>query len=84
MHLVNIITDQGGEMMGKIHAEFCKLLAEFMENNPDGARTLSNNIDVSIPTVRRWVSGKNFPHPSMCQPVIDFLRKKIKESRDVK
>lgn len=58
-----------------IHDELQKLIKIFLKNKPDGARELARAFDVSLPTIRRWADGTNFPHRFMCPSIIEYLRR---------
>lgn len=39
--------------------------------------TMSEYADVSVPTIRRWKSGKNVPHELMRDGIVASLKKEI-------
>jgi hypothetical protein len=45
-------------------------------------RDISTSAEVSIPTVRRWLSGVSAPHPLMRNTVLKFLAEAV-EARSV-
>jgi DNA-binding transcriptional regulator YiaG len=42
--------------------------------------SLSDLMDVSKGTVRRWVEGKNVPHPAMWKHVFKALREAVRRA----
>ena len=56
---------------------FYKLVRE----SPVKDRELAQRFDMSIPSVTRWRSGRNAPHPLVRRHVINFLeRASMKEA----
>ena len=37
-------------------------------------RTVAEALEVSLPTVQRWVEGRNFPHPYMRPGILRLLK----------
>ena len=55
------------------------LVNEFLTKNPEKERILADGIGVSIPTIKRWRSGTNFPHPAMAKRIVSYLKRQISE-----
>lgn len=53
--------------------DFQKEVAEAMKMFT--ALEIAEYVDVSVPTVRRWADGRNSPHPTMRQLVVDDLQR---------
>ncbi len=60
--------------MKDIKIELQNLLNTFLSNNPGSERQLAEELDVSIPTIRRWQNGETSPHPAMAELVIARLK----------
>lgn len=44
--------------------------------------TVSELVDVSMPTIRRWKSGRNVPHEFMRKGIIENLKKEIAQDEN--
>ncbi len=64
------------EVMDQI---FQKLFAYSLEYLKISHKEVAAKFGVSLPTVERWRSGKNAPHPIMRRIVYDWLIEKAKE-----
>lgn len=55
---------------------FHELLQRAMSLLNLGDKDLAHQFNVSRPTVSRWRTGKNAPHPAMRTPIYSWLAKK--------
>lgn len=53
--------------------EFSEMVAAFVRDTADGERVLARHFGCSLPTVRRWASGENQPHPLFRERVVVFI-----------
>ena len=53
------------------------LLKKYLETHPNTEQELAEMIQVSIPTIKRWVEGRNLPHLVMARAIIIFLNEKL-------
>ena len=64
--------------MESYHQELQDLLCSFLKNNPEKIRGLADELLVSLPTLKRWANGKNFPNLKICPAIIKHLKKKMR------
>jgi hypothetical protein len=44
---------------------------------PLGLDDLADQIQVSRPTIRRWIRGANLPHPRLRKIIVEMIRQKL-------
>lgn len=65
--------------MEAIQREAHDLVRTYLSNNPGGECQLAEELDVSIPTIKRWANGENLPHPIIAQPLVEKLKKLLQK-----
>lgn len=60
--------------MSEENQEFHQKFLTLMEEHKYSPHDVAELLDVSIPTVKRWIEGVNFPHPAMFKCVYDALK----------
>lgn len=59
--------------------EFAALTRDVMEFLGLSVRQAAHQFDTSLPTIERWMTGKNAPHPIVRPTVFRFFREDIIE-----
>lgn len=57
--------------------EFVAEIRAIAKNDDLDVEIIAEYADVSIPTVRRWISGRNVPHEYMRSGVIETIKRAI-------
>ncbi len=57
--------------------ELQEILKNRLKTHPGTERELAEMLQVSIPTIKRWVDGKTFPHLVMARAIVIFLKEKL-------
>lgn len=57
--------------------ELQELLKKHLEAHPGTERELAEMLQVSVPTIKRWVEGKTSPHLVMARAIVIFLNEKL-------
>jgi transcriptional regulator with XRE-family HTH domain len=58
-------------------SKFSARVRRYLELHPDNRQRLAKEFGASLPTIDRWASGRNAPHPMMIPIVEEFLNKHI-------
>jgi len=53
--------------------ELTTLLNRLLDRHPQYIGELADELRVSKPTIKRWVNGRNLPHPKITEPIIKRL-----------
>lgn len=80
--VLTFLTIQGGQMdktkeVAATKEEFCEAIRQAVEKL--GLKLIARTFGVSLPTVRRWASGENAPHPLLRGPVINKLNELLQK-----
>lgn len=67
--------DEGDEMKLSREQRFTNIVRRLMARRSLSTMDVAERLDVSRPTVQRWVDGVNQPHPAMWKHVFSALRK---------
>lgn len=60
-------------------AAFVAFVRDGMDSLKLDAYEVAEALDISVPTVKRWKSGTNLPHPFMRKFVIEYIEKRRTE-----
>lgn len=57
--------------------ELQELLKKHLEIHPGTEQELAEMLQISVPTIKRWVEGRTFPHLVMARAIVIFLNEKL-------
>lgn len=60
-----------------LHPKLQKLLKEFLEKNPGRESEIGHAVGASIPAIKRWAEGENFPNDIVVAYTIGILKEKL-------
>ncbi len=52
---------------------FSKDLAQAMKAASVDEQEIAELVDVPIPTVKRWLAGKTWPHPAIAEGILEMI-----------
>lgn len=60
-----------------IHVELQSLLNIVWPKNPGDEHILADEVGVPLPTLKRWLKGKNLPQSAVAEPIVAHLKTKF-------
>lgn len=57
--------------------ELQEILKNRLKTHPGTEQELAEMLQVSVPTIKRWVEGRTFPHLVMARAIVIFLNEKL-------